>query len=203
MGGFMPMDAGRNGNFGSLPAGTVLTSTELRLTAAWQENVAKLPQMLNRGNEILILYNYINSLLIICNLLVINYLLFFVYSFGPISPVHGNISASPAYCLPSTVHIQKATPREEFWETLPITMTIENETDYKEKPQAECIEKACASDDDSTPVEREIQARFDELRDLSSSEMEALNTQVRKIIDWRMMPCVSVMFLMRYAFVFI
>jgi hypothetical protein len=43
-----------------------------------------------------------------------------------------------------------------------------------------------------------IQARFELLRDLGPDEMAALNKRVVKKIDWRMMPCVTLMFLMKY-----
>lgn len=48
---------------------------------------------------------------------------------------------------------------------------------------------------DITP--RDIQARFELLRDLSDSEMEKLNKKLVKKIDWRMMPTITMMFLMR------
>ncbi|KAL5002817.1 major facilitator superfamily domain-containing protein [Aspergillus recurvatus] len=44
----------------------------------------------------------------------------------------------------------------------------------------------------------EIQARFDLLRSLSPGQMDALNKQVLRKIDWHMMPCVTLMFLMNY-----
>jgi hypothetical protein len=44
----------------------------------------------------------------------------------------------------------------------------------------------------------QIQHRFETLRGLSQGEMEALNKKVRKIIDWRLMPCITIMFLMNY-----
>lgn len=44
---------------------------------------------------------------------------------------------------------------------------------------------------------RAIQARFELLRDLSDSEMETLNKRLVKKIDWRMMPTITLMFLMR------
>ena len=47
------------------------------------------------------------------------------------------------------------------------------------------------------PSAWDIQQRFETLKDLSETEIAALNTHVRKIIDWRMMPCVTVMFLMK------
>ncbi|EAU30836.1 conserved hypothetical protein [Aspergillus terreus NIH2624] len=47
-----------------------------------------------------------------------------------------------------------------------------------------------------TPAQ--LQAMFPTLRDLSEDEMQALNRRVVKIIDWRMMPCITLMFLMNY-----
>ena len=44
----------------------------------------------------------------------------------------------------------------------------------------------------------QIQHRFETLRGLSQGEMEALNKKVRRTIDWRLMPCITMMFLMRY-----
>jgi hypothetical protein len=43
----------------------------------------------------------------------------------------------------------------------------------------------------------EIQARFPTLRHLSQEQMDALNKKVRSTIDWRMMPAVTLMFLMK------
>lgn len=43
----------------------------------------------------------------------------------------------------------------------------------------------------------EIQARFPTLRELSGDQMDMLNKKVRRIIDWRMMPAVTLMFLMK------
>ncbi|GKU12075.1 unnamed protein product, partial [Fusarium langsethiae] len=44
----------------------------------------------------------------------------------------------------------------------------------------------------------EIQARFPLLRDLSETQMAALNKSVLRKVDWHMMPCVTLMFLMNY-----
>jgi len=44
---------------------------------------------------------------------------------------------------------------------------------------------------------QQIQARFDTLRDLSDEDMAALNKKLVKKIDWRLMPCVTLMFLMK------
>lgn len=43
----------------------------------------------------------------------------------------------------------------------------------------------------------EIQARFETLKDLSAEQMAALNKKVLRKIDWRLMPCITLMFLMK------
>lgn len=75
------------------------------------------------------------------------------------------------------------------------------------KDVAECVQlehSARSSDPSLEKLEqhreitpRDIQARFDLLRDLSDAEMEKLNKSVVKKIDWRMMPTITMMFLMR------
>ncbi|OGM49245.1 vitamin H transporter [Aspergillus bombycis] len=65
---------------------------------------------------------------------------------------------------------------------------IEDVSEYDHQPAADGV--YIASDD--------IQARFELLRELSPEQMEALNKRVLKRIDWRMMPCVTLMFLMNY-----
>ncbi|CAI6099440.1 hypothetical protein V2G26_004117 [Clonostachys chloroleuca] len=47
-----------------------------------------------------------------------------------------------------------------------------------------------------TPLE--IRARFDTLRDLSEEQVEELNKKFVKKLDWKMMPMVTVMFLLNY-----
>lgn len=59
---------------------------------------------------------------------------------------------------------------------------------------AQCVEQV-ATGAYVSPLE--IQARFPTLRHLSEEQMDALNKKVRKIIDWRMMPAVTLMFLMK------
>jgi hypothetical protein len=44
---------------------------------------------------------------------------------------------------------------------------------------------------------RQIQARFETLKDLTEEEMVALNKRLVKRIDWRLMPCITLMFLMK------
>ncbi|KAI1252871.1 hypothetical protein MGN70_005077 [Eutypa lata] len=50
---------------------------------------------------------------------------------------------------------------------------------------------------DSTPSSWEIQQRFETLRELSEGQMTDLNIRARKIIDWRMMPCITVIYMDR------
>ncbi|EOA87862.1 hypothetical protein ACJQWK_08646 [Exserohilum turcicum] len=45
---------------------------------------------------------------------------------------------------------------------------------------------------------QQIQARFETLRHLSEEQMAALNKQLVKKLDWRLMPCITLMFLMNY-----
>lgn len=75
------------------------------------------------------------------------------------------------------------------------------------KDVAECVQledSARSSDPSLEKLEqhleitpRDIQTRFDLLRDLTDAEMEKLNKSVVKKIDWRMMPTITMMFLMR------
>lgn len=78
---------------------------------------------------------------------------------------------------------------------------------FSSKDVAECVQledSARSSDPSLEKLEqhreitlRDIQARFDLLRDLTDAEMERLNKSVVKKIDWRMMPTITMMFLMR------
>jgi hypothetical protein len=43
----------------------------------------------------------------------------------------------------------------------------------------------------------QIQHRFDTLRGLSDEQMTTLNKKLVKRIDWRLMPCITIMFLMK------
>ena len=65
--------------------------------------------------------------------------------------------------------------------------------DLNEKGNVTWTENAAADN----PSAWEIQQRFETLKNLSETEMRALNNHVKKTIDWRMMPCVTVMFLMK------
>ncbi|KAH8722354.1 MFS transporter [Phaeosphaeriaceae sp. PMI808] len=45
---------------------------------------------------------------------------------------------------------------------------------------------------------QQIQSRFETLRDLSEEQMTALNKKLVSKLDWRLMPCITLMFLMNY-----
>jgi hypothetical protein len=64
--------------------------------------------------------------------------------------------------------------------------------DYVEKPtgDAQQIES-------NFLTAAQIQHRFDTLRELSDEQMAALNKKVVRKIDWRLMPCITLMFLMK------
>ena len=66
-------------------------------------------------------------------------------------------------------------------------MEIEEAVDLQKTSPAEEI----------TP--RAIQNRFDLLRDLTDDEMAALNKKVVRKLDWRLMPCITIMYLMAYV----
>lgn len=44
---------------------------------------------------------------------------------------------------------------------------------------------------------QEIQGRFDLLRDLSTDQMAVLNKKVLSKLDWRLMPTITIMFLLK------
>lgn len=46
----------------------------------------------------------------------------------------------------------------------------------------------------------EIQQQFSLLQNLSGEQMVILNKKVVKKLDWRMMPCITMMFLMSYVY---
>lgn len=64
--------------------------------------------------------------------------------------------------------------------------------DEKLEGEAEQVERSFL-----TPAQ--LQHRFDTLRDLDDEQMAELNKRVVKKIDWRLMPCITIMFLMKYA----
>lgn len=69
----------------------------------------------------------------------------------------------------------------------------------KEKLQEpECIESVVAQNGEGAYVPpQDVQARFPLLRDLSTEQMNELNKRVLRKIDWRLLPIVSLMYLMK------
>ncbi|PSN68597.1 MFS general substrate transporter [Corynespora cassiicola Philippines] len=64
-----------------------------------------------------------------------------------------------------------------------------------EKQAAELKEEIVPS---ANITPQQIQARFETLRDLDDEQMAALNKRLVSKIDWRLMPCITLMFLMNY-----
>jgi hypothetical protein len=54
-----------------------------------------------------------------------------------------------------------------------------------------------AVNDNGVVSQQEIQGRFDLLRDLNPEQMALLNKKVLRKVDWRLMPTITVMFLMK------
>lgn len=46
---------------------------------------------------------------------------------------------------------------------------------------------------------QQIQARFKLLRHLSKEQMAVLNKRLVKRLDWRLLPCITLMFLMKWV----
>jgi hypothetical protein len=57
------------------------------------------------------------------------------------------------------------------------------------------LKEVAAQSHHTTP--QQIQAQFETLRGLSQEEMATLNKKLVKKIDWRLMPCITLMFLMK------
>ena len=95
--------------------------------------------------------------------------------------------------------------------TLPAAARVSSEAEVPPSPShsqdkhglsAECIEKTgpgALAPRGAYIAPEEIQARFPLLRDLGADQMAALNRKVVSKIDWHMMPCVTLMFLMKYV----
>ncbi|KAF2010105.1 MFS general substrate transporter [Aaosphaeria arxii CBS 175.79] len=67
--------------------------------------------------------------------------------------------------------------------------------DQKNVENAEFKEVAAES---GNITAQQIQARFETLRDLTEEQMADLNKRLVKKLDWRLMPCITLMFLMNY-----
>jgi hypothetical protein len=75
-------------------------------------------------------------------------------------------------------------------------MTTDKQIDIVDEKMADHeFKEVAAKNGHITP--QQIQARFELLRHLSEEQMTALNKQLVKRIDWRLMPCITLMFLMK------
>ena len=68
-------------------------------------------------------------------------------------------------------------------------------SDLNEKIDVQQYERAI--NDNGVYTAQEIQDRFDLLRDLNPQQMVALNKKVLRKLDWRLMPTITVMFLLK------
>jgi hypothetical protein len=70
--------------------------------------------------------------------------------------------------------------------------------DLHKAESAQCVEVDKLPPTGSVYISpEEIQGRFPLLRDLSQEQMSALNKKVLRKIDWRLLPMVSLMYLMK------
>ena len=76
-----------------------------------------------------------------------------------------------------------------------MTNTDEKMTSIDEKMAGAEFKEVAPESGPITP--QQIQARFETLRNLSQEEMDALNKRLVKRLDWRLMPCITLMFLMK------
>ncbi len=68
-------------------------------------------------------------------------------------------------------------------------------TEKDERMSTEKIDVAIDTSETVSPSA--IQARFETLRDLDDEQMAALNKRLLRRIDWRLMPTITIMFLMK------
>lgn len=75
------------------------------------------------------------------------------------------------------------------------TVANDRRCDLNEKIDVQQYERAI--NDNGVYTAQEIQDRFDLLRDLNPQQMVALNKKVLRKLDWRLMPTITVMFLLK------
>ncbi|EUC45332.1 hypothetical protein COCMIDRAFT_5436 [Bipolaris oryzae ATCC 44560] len=77
-------------------------------------------------------------------------------------------------------------------------MTEKQSVDFIDEKGADAELKEIVPDRQVLITPQQIQARFESLRDLTDEQMTALNKKLVKKLDWRLMPCITLMFLMNY-----
>ena len=73
----------------------------------------------------------------------------------------------------------------------------EKHVDAVDEKMADAEFKEVLPENNAQITPQQIQARFDTLRDLSAEQMAALNKKLVSKLDWRLMPCITLMFLMK------
>ena len=76
-------------------------------------------------------------------------------------------------------------------------MTEKRSADFIDEKTADAEFKEVIADRNVQITPQQIQARFETLCHLSEEQMTALNKQLVKKLDWRLMPCITLMFLMK------
>lgn len=76
-------------------------------------------------------------------------------------------------------------------------MTEKRSVDFIDEKGADAELKEVIADRQVQITPQQIQARFESLRDLTEEQMAILNKQLVKKLDWRLMPCITLMFLMK------
>lgn len=76
-------------------------------------------------------------------------------------------------------------------------MTEKRSVDFIDEKGADAELKEVVADRQVQITPQQIQARFESLRDLTEEQMTALNKQLVSKLDWRLMPCITLMFLMK------
>lgn len=76
-------------------------------------------------------------------------------------------------------------------------MTEKHSVDMVDEKTPDAEYKEVIADRSAQITPQQIQARFETLRHLSEEQMAALNKKLVKKLDWRLMPCITLMFLMK------
>lgn len=75
--------------------------------------------------------------------------------------------------------------------------TVANDSRYDLDEKIDVQQYERAINDNGVYTSQEIQGRFDLLRDLNPQQMTALNKKVLRKLDWRLMPTITLMFLLK------
>lgn len=76
-------------------------------------------------------------------------------------------------------------------------MTEKRSVDVVDEKMADAEFKEVIAETVGQITPQQIQARFETLRHLSADQMASLNRKLVRKLDWRLMPCITLMFLMK------